>query len=107
MKGEIALIRLTAPADLVRNRANRPDAWEKAIIEEQFKDPSYPTSQQVVAEADYKGRPAFRLILPEYYKESCLACHGQPAGELDITEGKKEGGELGQLGGAISVLIFQ
>ncbi len=107
LKGEIALIRLTAPADLVRNRANRPDAWEKGIIEEQFKDPSYPTGQQVVAEADYKGRPALRLILPEYYKESCLACHGEPAGEPDITGGKKEGGVLGQLGGAISVLIFQ
>ena len=54
-----------------------------------------------------KGQPAFRLILPEYYKESCLACHGEPKGERDITGGKKEGGVLGELGGAISVTIFQ
>jgi hypothetical protein len=107
LKGDIAVIRLTAPADLVRNRTNRPDTWETAIIEEQFKDPSYPTRQQVVVEADYKGRQGFQFILPEYYKEYCLACNGQSAGELDITWGKKEGGELGQLGGAISVLIFQ
>ena len=30
-----------------------------------------------------------------------------PKGERDITGGKKEGGQLGELGGAISVLIFQ
>ena len=53
-----------------------------------------------------KGKQAFRLILPEYYKESCLGCHGGPKGERDITGGKKEGGVLGELGGAISVAIY-
>ena len=52
------------------------------------------------------GKQAYRLILPEYYKQSCLACHGQPKGAIDITGGKKEGGRLGELGGAISVVIF-
>ena len=56
--------------------------------------------------ADKNGKQAYRLILPEYYKESCLGCHGGSKGELDITGGKKEGGVLGQLGGAISVTIF-
>ena len=51
-------------------------------------------------------RDAFRLLIPEYYGKSCLGCHGEPKGERDITGGKKEGGRLGELGGAISVSIY-
>ena len=57
-------------------------------------------------DANHKGKPAFRLILPEYYKKACLNCHGEPKGEKDITGGKKEGGKLGELGGAISFVIY-
>ncbi len=46
------------------------------------------------------------MMVPEYYKQSCLACHGEPKGKRDITGGRKEGGKLGELGGAISVVIF-
>ena len=42
-----------------------------------------------------------------YYKASCLSCHGEPKGELDITGGKKEGGTLGEVGGAISIVLYQ
>lgn len=105
-KGEVADIKLTAPKDYVRNRANRPDKWEHKVIEEQFKSASHPNGQHVAEMADKKGKEAFRLILPEYYKESCLACHGGPKGERDVTGGKKEGGTLGELGGAISVVIY-
>lgn len=105
-KGEIADIRLTAPKNYVRNRANRPDKWEHEVIENQFKSDSHPKGQQVTAMAEKNGKQAFRLILPEYYKESCLACHGEPKDERDITGGKKEGGRLGELGGAISVVIY-
>lgn len=105
-KGAVADIKLTAPKVYVRNRANRPDKWEHNVIENQFKSPSHPKGQHVAETADKKGKQAFRLILPEYYKESCLACHGGPKGERDITGGKKEGGTLGELGGAISVVIY-
>jgi hypothetical protein len=105
--GEIADIKLTAPKKYVRNRANRPDKWEHEIIETVLSAPDHETGQHVMAITEKKGRPAFRLILPEYYKESCLACHGEPKGERDITGGKKEGGVLGELAGAISVTIFQ
>ncbi|MEE8532920.1 MAG: hypothetical protein V3S95_05135 [Alphaproteobacteria bacterium] len=33
--------------------------------------------------------------------------HGEPKGERDATGDKKEGGQLGELGGAISVAIYQ
>ena len=105
--GEVADIKLTAPKKYVRNRANRPDKWEHEVIENVFKAPDHETGQHVTAVTEKKGRLAFRLILPEYYKASCLACHGEPRGERDITGGKKEGGVLGELGGAISVSIFQ
>ncbi len=105
--GRMAEIRLTAPADYVRNRANRPDKWEHEVIESQFRSPEYPIGQYVSELALKDGRPAYRMILPEYYKPSCLACHGEPKGRRDITGGRKEGGKLGELGGAISVVIFQ
>ncbi len=105
--GDKATIKLTAPKNYVRNRANRPDKWEHNVIETMFRSPDYPNGQHFTETSDVKGKKAFRLILPEYYKESCLACHGEPKGERDITGGKKEGGTLGELGGAISVVIFQ
>ena len=37
--------------------------------------------------------------------ESCLECHGEPAGEIDITGFPKEGWTLDSVGGAISVAI--
>ena len=102
-KGDIAEIRLTAPKNYVRNRANRPDKWENDVIENRFKSSSHTKGQHFFAMAERNGKQAFRLILPEYYKQSCLSCHGGPKGERDITGGKKEGGVLGELGGAISV----
>ena len=105
--GGKATLKLTAPKNLVRNRANRPDKWEHNVIEKQFKSAGYPKGKHVTEETSYKGKPAFRLILPEYYGKSCLGCHGKPKGARDITGGKKEGGVLGQLGGAISVVILK
>jgi len=105
--GRMAEIRLTAPDNYIRNHANRPDKWEHKVIESQFRSPEYPRGRHVSELARKDGRPAYRMILPEYYKLSCLACHGEPKGRRDITGGKKEGGKLGELGGAISVVIFQ
>jgi len=106
MSGKMA-IKLTAPKKYVRNRANRPDKWEHNIIELKFSAAGYETGKPFFEEAAVKGKPAFRYILPEYYGASCLGCHGKPKGELDITGGKKEGGVLGELGGAISLSIFR
>jgi hypothetical protein len=106
MAGKFA-IKLTAPKAYVRNRANRPDEWENQVIETQFKSPSYERGSAYSENAQVKGRNAYRYILPEYYGPSCLACHGDPKGEVDITGGKKEGGKLDELGGAISLVVYQ
>ena len=101
-----AYIKLTAPKSYVRNRANRPDKWEAGVIEGEFKKPGYEKDKVFVENAKHKGKDAFRLILPEYYKQACLNCHGEPKGSKDITGGKKEGGKLGELGGAISFALY-
>lgn len=103
-----ATIKLTAPKEFIRNLSNRPDAWENAAIEEKFKNPAWLRDKAFIEEnISVKSRKAFRLILPEYYSRGCLRCHGEPKGEIDMTGGEKEGGKLGELGGAISVVIFQ
>jgi hypothetical protein len=102
-----AYIKLTAPKDYVRNRANRPDKWEDDVIEKHFKQPGYEKDKPIMEMADHKGRMAFRLMLPEYYGEPCLACHGEPKGATDITGNKKEGAKLGDLGGAISFALYE
>ncbi len=100
-------IKLTAPKKYVRNRANRPDRWESDIINNKFMSTSYENGKPFSEIAMHKNREAYRYILPEYYNESCLKCHGRPKGERDITGGKKEGGKLGELGGAISFTIYK
>lgn len=105
--GTEALVKVTAPPELVRNRKARPDAWESAVIADRFKDAAWPKGQAYTEATEVGGRPAFRMLIPEYYASSCLACHGQPAGELDITGYPKEGGREGDLAGAISITLFR
>jgi hypothetical protein len=56
--------------------------------------------------ADWDPNRANRLLIPEYSEASCLAGHGAPRHSTDITGGKREGGKLGDLGGAISAAIY-
>jgi signal transduction histidine kinase len=55
--------------------------------------------------AEYEGEDVFRYITPLYIKESCLQCHGEPAGEIDMTGYPKEGLKEGDIGGAISIIM--
>jgi Protein of unknown function (DUF3365) len=51
------------------------------------------------------GRPVLRVMDPEYAGPTCLACHGGPKGELNVTGMKKEGWKEGDLAGAISIVL--
>jgi hypothetical protein len=104
-KGE-AEVKVTAPLELVRNRKARPDPWETEIIEKRLLDPAWPAGQSFSANVETNGRPAFRVMVPEYYAESCLACHGSPKGKMDITGYPKEGGKLNDLGAVISITLY-
>jgi hypothetical protein len=104
-KGE-AEVKVTAPPELVRNRKARPDAWEADIIKTKLLAADWPKGQSYSAVVDTNGRPAFRIMVPEYYVASCLVCHGSPKGEMDITGYPKEGGKMGDLGAVISIALY-
>lgn len=105
--GDEAQIKVTAPPDLIRNRKARPDSWETELIEGKLMSPNWPAGQLVWAEVESGGRDAFRVLVPEYYTQGCLSCHGEPKGEIDITGYPKEGGKLNDLGGVISVVLYR
>ena len=102
-----AEIKVTAPEQLVRNRKARPDEWEAEVIRSKLLQADWPKGQAYAADATAKGRPAYRMMMPEYYATSCLSCHGSPKGQTDITGYPKEGGKQGDLGGVISVTLFK
>jgi len=99
-------IKVTAPLNLVRNRKARPDTWEAQVIETKLLQPDWPHGQPFSAVVQ-EGKPAFRFLVPEYYGESCLTCHGAPKGEMDKTGYPKEGGKLGDLGAVISITLYR
>ncbi len=105
--GDRAQIKVTAPLELVRNRGARPDAWETEHIEAELLDPAWPTGEVFTAVTEQDGREAFRMLVPEYYTEGCLSCHGEPKGEIDITGYPMEGGQLNDLGGVVSIMLFR
>jgi hypothetical protein len=102
-----AEMRVTAPVNLVRNRKALPDAWEAQTISTRFLSPDWPHGQSYEATLDEGGKTVFRIAVPEYYAASCLSCHGNPRGEIDITGYPKEGATLGDLGGVISITLKQ
>ncbi len=86
-----------------RNPDNAPDEFEIRMLK-QFETTR--DNEPIWGEDfDKEGNKRIRYILPLYIKEECLQCHGKPAyeGELDITGYEKEGYEIGELRGAISV----
>lgn len=105
--GEELEIKVTAPPALVRNRKSRPDDWERSIIESKFLSPEWKTGEIFYQEQPNRGRDAFRVMVPEYYAASCLTCHGEPKGEMDITGYPKEGASEGDLGGVISITLYR
>jgi len=105
--GNEADVKVTAPPDLVRNRKARPDRWETQVIGDDFMRSDWPKGKEFAAVADSAGRSAFRMAAPEYYVASCLTCHGDPKGEIDVTGYPKEGRTVGDLGGVISISLYR
>jgi hypothetical protein len=95
-------VRLKQTSLAPRNPANSPDAFEKATLQ-MFADPSHPR-EQPIGEVTAKGR-SLRLMYPLYTTRQCLVCHGGPKGGMDKTGYPREGLQLGENAGAISVVI--
>jgi Protein of unknown function (DUF3365) len=105
--GTEAEMKVTAPLDLVRNRKARPDEWETEVIRDKLVTASWPKGQLFATVATSRGRPAFRVAVPEYYAASCLSCHGGPKGQIDVTGYPKEGANEGDLGGVVSITLYR
>jgi hypothetical protein len=101
-----AEIKVTAPPELVRNRKASPDAFETDVIRAKFQSPGWAKGAFYSEATTVDGRPATRVLVPEYYGADCLVCHGMPKGEIDITGYPKEGASLGDLGGVVSITLF-
>lgn len=103
----IAEVKVTAPPQLVRNPKVQPDTWEMEIIKTKLLSASWPKGQAYSAVVGKDGVQAERTLIPEYYGRSCLTCHGTPQGEIDITGFAKEGAKEGDLGGIMSITLYQ
>jgi general secretion pathway protein A len=99
---EMSGVRVKQTALAPRNQSNAPDTFEKAALLV-FADPSHPRDK-VISEVT-AGSHVLRLMLPLYATRRCLDCHGEPKGQPDRTGHSREGLQLGQNAGAISVTI--
>lgn len=110
-------IKQTSYPELLRNTDMQPDEWELEAMD--FFPDQIPVDlarqEHGFAILDLEideysgismldGQRVYRYAVPLYITESCLPCHGSPAGEIDISGYAKEGFELGQLRGVISVV---
>jgi general secretion pathway protein A len=85
-----------------RKDHNKPDDFELFVLKKfeiSGKGSTY------VEETKIDDAKVLRYMTPLYIEKACLRCHGGPAGEIDITGMKKEGYKLGELRGAISVIV--
>lgn len=83
-----------------RKESNAPDNWEREVL---LLFEQNPDSDGIFGKGIVNGNEVYRYMLPLKVNESCLNCHGFPVGEIDISGYPKEGYEVGQLRGAISV----
>jgi hypothetical protein len=97
-------LKQTTTDSLLRNPKNKADQYEAAVLAK-FATASYPRQGEKVISDVVDNGNAVRLLLPLFYGKACLACHGEPKGETDISGYRKEGAKEGDLGGAISVKI--
>ena len=82
-----------------RNPKNEPDDYEASVLKWLS---GRPRAEAYVSELTDHGQ-TLRVVMPLYYVTACLACHGEPKGDLDISGYPKEGAHEGDLAGAITV----
>lgn len=86
-----------------RYSGHQPDDFEVEVLR-LFADPRHPKGQRYAKVTVVNGKPAMRVMSPEYADAPCLVCHGSPEGKQDAMGMKKEGWMEGGPAGAISVV---
>lgn len=85
-----------------RNVNDNPNEFEEEALHS-FYDDGAEEHYDIVTSED--GGREFRYVAAIHLEKSCLECHGEPAGELDITGNPKEGLVEGAIGGAVSITM--
>ncbi|MCB7036748.1 ATP-binding protein [Eggerthella sinensis] len=85
-----------------RSEQDIPDDFETKALDAFYADRSV---KEYYGVASFDGEDRFRYLQALEVDNSCLECHGEPAGEIDITGHAKEGWTLESVGGAISIVI--
>ena len=86
----------------VRRPENAADHFDREALGRFLQDPNL---KEYYRQVDEGGTPMFRYAVPLITEKECLVCHGQPVGDLDIAGYRKEGLNVGDLAGAISVTV--
>lgn len=86
--------------DNPRSGTDIPDEFEASALRS-FAD----GTQEYYAMSRVDGKMTFRYVAPLEIKANCLECHGSPAGEKDVTGFVKEGMQMGDLAGAVSICL--
>ena len=89
-------------SDRPRNAAHATDEFETQVMERFRQDASLASYDEMAA---FDGQSSLRYVTPLRIDSSCMPCHGGPAGDRDVTGRAKEGLELGDLYGVISVVV--
>ncbi len=84
----------------VRNPYNAPNEWETKALKK-FQDSAWELNQGVGATAEKQ----YRYVKPIYIKKGCLVCHGIPSGETGLYGHPKEGYQVGDIRGGISIAL--
>jgi len=97
----LKLRQIGPPGVAPRNPNNKPDEQEEQLLYAIRRN--HPRVGDHMIENPEKS--GVHVILPLFYNKQCLACHGSPKGEIDISGYEKEGFKDGDLGGAISITV--
>ncbi len=98
----------------IRNKLNRPDAWEIRVMQKIINSPQIYYDENALL----NGKPAIRQFTPLPMSPFCLACHGTPADnplnankeksqwtDIDISGFKMENWTVDDFGGGVSISI--
>ncbi|HEX2523948.1 MAG TPA: DUF3365 domain-containing protein, partial [Terriglobia bacterium] len=99
----LKLRQIGPPGKEPRNPGNKPDDEEELLLYAVQKN--HPRVGDHIVEQQLPDSRGVRVMLPLFYSKQCLACHGNPKGEVDISGYEKEGFKEGDLGGAISIVL--
>jgi general secretion pathway protein A len=99
----LKLRQIGPPGTAPRNPNNKPNEQEEQLLYAVQKN--HPRVGDHIVEQQLPDGRGVRVMLPLFYNRQCLACHGSPKGDIDISGYEKEGFKEGDLGGAISIVL--